>query len=273
MTPLCKSEQCQWLRCDMHSGVNDYAEIFSKFAYLYSGVYNSAVLVTAVSMTPLCMSQQCQWLRCARHSGVNHSAVQVTAKSDFWWVFFKLWIHKIWEVSLWFVLIGFTPRICYINGGLSPRLNTGFGILRFVLICDSTVHVTVVSMTLLCMSQWCQWLRWTLSKFASRHSSVNDSAVHFTAVSMTPLYTTQGCPWLRFAHHSGVNDSTVQVTGVWMTPLCNKLFRFSRRILRHIEKGFIPCIRGIGGVVWWRKKKMSKISCQDPFNSLYRAKK
>jgi hypothetical protein len=43
-----KSQRCQW-----HSGVND-----------------SAVHVTAVSMT-----QRCQWLRCAYHSSVNDSPV------------------------------------------------------------------------------------------------------------------------------------------------------------------------------------------------------
>jgi hypothetical protein len=39
----------------LHSGVNDSAEIFSKFSYLHSGVNDSAVHVTAESMTPLGM--------------------------------------------------------------------------------------------------------------------------------------------------------------------------------------------------------------------------
>jgi hypothetical protein len=41
--------------------------------------------------------------------------------------------------------------------------------------------------------------------------------------------------------------------------------RFSRRILIHIEKGFNPCLRGVEGVVWWKKKQRSKIRCQGPF--------
>jgi hypothetical protein len=157
------------------------------------------------------------------------------------------------EVSLWFVLIGFTiepqvkpgvwhPKICaqlWLHCSCHRGVN------------DSAMHVTVVSMT-------------PLNFYQNLHN--------FTAVSMTPLCTSQGCPWLRFACHSGLKDSAVQVTGVWMTPLCNKLFRFSRRILSHIEKGFNPCTRGIGGVVWW-KKRCKKISFQGPFNSLYRAKK
>jgi hypothetical protein len=43
--------------------------------------------------------------------------------------------------------------------------------------------------------------------------------------------------------------------------------RFSSRIRNHIQKGFNPCIRGLGGVVRWKKNQRSKISCQGPFNS------
>jgi hypothetical protein len=70
MTSLCMSQRCQWLRCDMHSGVNDCTEMFSKFNYLHSGVIDTAVHVTVVS-----------WHRCVYHSSVNDSAVQVTAGS------------------------------------------------------------------------------------------------------------------------------------------------------------------------------------------------
>jgi hypothetical protein len=104
---------------------------------------------------------------------------------------------------------------------------------------DFAVHVTAVSMTPLCMSQWSQWLHCAshscvtdsaelVSKFASLHSGVNDSAVHTTAVSMTLLCTPQQCQWLCCARHSGVNDSAMQVTAVSMTHLCNKLFQVSR---------------------------------------------
>jgi hypothetical protein len=161
---VCTSQRCQWLRCDMHSWVNDSAEIFSKFA--------------------------------------SHS------QSDFWWVFYlKLWIHEIWEVSLWFVLIGFTPNICYIKG-VEPRVKPEVWRPKIGLSCDSAV--TAVSMTPLCMSQQCQWLRWTFIKIcidAQRcqrlhcacHSGLNDSAVHVTAVSMTPLCKSQRCQWHRCA--------------------------------------------------------------------------
>jgi hypothetical protein len=129
-------------------------------SYLHSGVIfaQPCHICTAVSMTPLDMSHRCQWLRCARHSGVNDSPVQ---------------------------------------GGLSPGLNPGFGILRFGLSCDSAVQVKAVSII-------------PLNFYQNLHRC--------TAVSMTPLCS-----------HSGVNESTVHVTAVSMTPLCNKLFRFSRR--------------------------------------------
>jgi hypothetical protein len=70
--------------------------------------------------------------------------------------------------------------IFYIKRGLSPELNPRFGVLRFGLSCDSTLHVTVVSMNL-------------LNFYQNLHSGVNDSAVHVTAVSMTPLCMSQRC--------------------------------------------------------------------------------
>jgi hypothetical protein len=101
------------------------------------------------------------------------------------------------------------------------------------------VGCTAVSMTPLCLSQWCQWIR------CACHSGVNDTAVHITAVSMTPLCMSQQCQWLccsvcsqvrfpcknsvsnywrRYSKqswlHSGVNDMAVPVTVVSMTPLC-----------------------------------------------------
>jgi hypothetical protein len=53
MTPLCMSQQSQWLRWN-----------FSKFTYLHSRVNDSAVHITAESMTRLCTSKQSHWLRC-----------------------------------------------------------------------------------------------------------------------------------------------------------------------------------------------------------------
>jgi hypothetical protein len=49
--------------------------------------------------------------------------------------------------------------------------------------------------------------------------------------------------------HSGVNDSAVHVTALSMTPLGNQTCRFSRQIRSHIQKGFKPFIRGLGGDV------------------------
>jgi hypothetical protein len=45
--------------------------------------------------------------------------------------------------------------------------------------------------------------------------------------------------------------------------LCDKNRRlqslFPRRILIHIEKGFKPCLRGLGGVVWWKKPEVENL--------------
>jgi hypothetical protein len=183
-------------------------------------------------MTPLCMSQWCQWLRCACHSGVNDSAVHVRAVSMtplyksrpsqiFDEFFLKLWIHEIWEVSL-FIMLYFDrghPRICYIKGGLSPGLNPWFGVLRFVLSCDSAVQVTGVSMTLLCKSQQSKWLHMHVTAVSMTPQNFYINLHICTAVSMTPLCMSQRCQWLCCARHSGVNDSAVHVTVVSLTLL------------------------------------------------------
>jgi hypothetical protein len=44
--------------------------------------------------------------------------------------------------------------------------------------------------------------------------------------------------------------------------------RFSRRILIHIEKGFNPCPRGLGGVVWWKKTRGRKSRVRVPLRAL-----
>jgi hypothetical protein len=195
-------------------------------SYLHSGVNDSAVHVTAVSMTPLCTSQRSQWLRqifskfTYLHSGVNDSAVHVTAESVSQIVFnlfFNWWIHEMWEVSLWYVW---------------KNLN----------ICTAESMTPLKFFQNFIFAQQSQWLR------CASHSGVNDSAVHVTAESMTPLCTSQRSHWLCC-------DKTR-----WLQS------RFARRILIHIEKGFNPCLRGLGGVVWWKNQR-SKISCQGPFKS------
>jgi hypothetical protein len=41
---------------------------------------------------------------------------------------------------------------------------------------------------------------------------------------------------------------------------CNEFHsRFSPRIRSHIQKGFKPCIRGLGGVVWWKKPEVKNL--------------
>jgi hypothetical protein len=92
-------------------------------------------ICTAVSMIPQCMSQRSQWLRwniykicivaqrwqwlrCASHSQVR-----------FLIIFLKLWIHEIWQASLWF--------------GAEPQVKPWVWVLRFGLSCDSNVQFMV----------------------------------------------------------------------------------------------------------------------------------
>jgi hypothetical protein len=110
----------------------------------------------------------------------------------------------------------------------------------------------------------------------AHHSGVIDSAVHrivfaekidfvITAESKTPLCMSQRCQWLRWFYFK---ICIAAQRSHWLR--CDKIrrlqSRFSRRILIHIEKGFNPCLRALGGVVWWKKQR-SKISCQGPFKN------
>jgi hypothetical protein len=65
---------------------------------------------------------------------------------------------------------------------------------------------------------------------------------------------------------SGVNDSVVHVTVVSiMTPLCNQSCRFTPKIRSHIQKGFNPCIRGLGEL-FDKKNRGRKSRVRVPLN-------
>jgi hypothetical protein len=188
-------QRCQWLCCACQSSVKDSAVQCA----CHSFVNYSTVQCTrhSVAMTPLCKSQPSQIFE------------------EF---FLKLWIHEIWEVSLWFVLIGSPPHLLY-KRGVEPRVKPGLW--------RPKIRAQL-------------WLAQRSHLHCDVHSRVNDSAMHVTAVSMTPLNfyqnlhrctavsmtllcnvcMSQRFQWLRCAHHSGVNNSTVHVTMVSMTPLC-----------------------------------------------------
>jgi hypothetical protein len=114
------------------------------------------------------------------------------------------------------------------NGSQSPSyMRSKVTVVSYLHSCvnDSAVHVTAVSLTLLCISQQSQLLHCAVFRIIREnfrqsflHSSVNDIAVHITAMSMTPLYMSQRCQLLRCACHS-----------VSITPLCNQLCRLFRK--------------------------------------------
>jgi hypothetical protein len=127
--------------------------------------------------------------------------------------------------------------VTYITGGLNPGLNPGFGVLRPGLSC-------------------------------AHHSGVNDSAEIFstfyicTAESMTPLCKSQRSQWLCCARHSGVNDSAVHVTAESLTPLWQNSPITKSICLANTDpywKRLYPCLRGLGGVVWWKKPEVENL--------------
>jgi hypothetical protein len=103
-----------------------------------------------------------------------------------------------------------------------------------------------------------------------------DSAAHGTAVSLTPLWHAQWshwhcCPnmtplWLwKYVYkktYIGKFTYTISTTfrqKIWRLTEDRFHSRFSPRIRSHIKKGFNPCIRGLGGVVWWKKPEVENL--------------
>jgi hypothetical protein len=130
-------------------------------------------------------------------------------------------------------------------------------------------NCTTVSITPLCMSQRCQWLR------CACHSGVNDTAVpsaeriiflHKKTVVFRIIRENFRQSWL----HSGVNDSAVHVTAVSMTPLCNQLCKFTPQIRSHFQKGFNPCIRGLGGSSLIKNNRGRKSRVRVPLIHFYK---
>jgi hypothetical protein len=101
---LCMSQRCQWHRCAMcsrnrfpykktacriirediwkkflHSGVNDTSVLCTAVSLtcdMHRGVIDTSVTCTAVSLTPLWYAERCHLHRCDRHSDVIYTAVQ-----------------------------------------------------------------------------------------------------------------------------------------------------------------------------------------------------
>jgi hypothetical protein len=78
-------------------------------------------------------------------------------------------------------------------------------------------------------------------KGSQSHSNMRSKVTAVSYLSMTPLCMSQRCQWLR----------------------CATNFVDTPQIRSSIQKG--PCIRDLGGVIWWKKQR-SKIFCQGLFN-------
>jgi hypothetical protein len=144
----------------------------------------------------------------------------------------------------------------------------------FTAIDNKNLHIcTAVSTTPLCMWQRSQWLccacHYSQWLCCAHHSRVNDSAGHglvfaekidfvITAESMTPLCMSQWCQLLRW------NFFKICISAQrsqWLHCEKNRRLqsRFSRRILIHTAKGFNPCLRELGGVVWLKKPEVENL--------------
>jgi hypothetical protein len=110
-----------------------------------------------------------------------------------------------------------------------------------------------------------------------RRSGVIKTTVTCTAVSLTQLWHAQRYHWHRCNMKIGVVDT------LWYAHSCHwhccdmhsechwnryatSFVDFLLKILSHFQKGVNPCIRGLGGVVWWKKPGV-KILCQCSFKS------
>jgi hypothetical protein len=141
----------------------------------------------------------------------------------------------------------------------------------------SAAHDTAVSLTPLWHAQRCN-SNW---HHCDMHNGVIDTAVQirhrcdFVPHIRVALATFKGNIYRKNLHrqidlHYIYNFNTTNM-GVMKDRFCDENWRFhsrfSPRIRSHIQKGFNLCIRGLGGVVWWKNQR-SKISCQGLFNQL-----
>jgi hypothetical protein len=152
---------------------------------------------------------------------------------------------------------------------------------------------TAVLMTLLCYAQRIQLFNFV--KISAQHSIVNYTAVTCTAVSTTPLWHVYDTAvpldlifemlWLIFKGIS-IKKGTYAICPplylllyfhpkIWglakdcfRTLWChchrcskNRRFRsqISLLVRSHIQKGFNQCIKGLGGVVWWKKPEVENL--------------
>jgi hypothetical protein len=96
----------------------------------------------------------------------------------------------------------------------------------------------------------------------NRHSGVIDSAVQiwlrcdFWRHLCEALATFKGNKYRKNMHRPIVLHHTYKFSHTKNRRL---QIRCSRRILIHIEKGFNPCPRGLGGVVWWKKPEVENL--------------
>jgi hypothetical protein len=118
-------------------------------------------------------------------------------------------------------------------------------------------------------AQRCHWHRYDM------HSGVIDTAVTLDLIFEWLLLPLKGIS--NEKTYQGKFTYTISITftqKIWGLTKHrfdeNRRFhsRFCPRIRSYIQKDFNPCIRGLGGVVWWKNQR-SKISCQGPIKNAF----
>jgi hypothetical protein len=182
-------------------------------------------------MTPLWRTQRSH---CDMHSGVNDSALTCTAES----------LTTLWPAqrSHWLR--------CDLHSGVIDS-----AVITKSIFSANTNPCTAESLTPLCKYDTAVTFDVIFARLWLPLKRISIEKTYIGQLSYTIPITFTHKKW------GLASDRFLSQQSHWLRCDKNRRLqsRFSRRILIHIEKGFNPCIRGLGGVVWWKKPEVENL--------------
>jgi hypothetical protein len=190
------------------------------------------------------MSQRCQWCHCACHSGVNYIALHITAESM---TPLCNQLCQIFSRMIWNTFCGLLTLLWHEQRYHCHRSNMYSGVndnaVTWTLVTPLCKYDTAVTLNFIFNRLWLPLKgiyiekKTCIGKFSYTMSKLNKKMLGLT----TDRFLSQWCHW----HHCAQNRRFGS--------------RFSSRIRIPFQKGFNPCIRCLGGVVWWKTPEVENL--------------
>jgi hypothetical protein len=126
---------------------------------------------------------------------------------------------------------------------------------NFSWVIESTVTCTAESLTALCKYDTAVTFNIIFSRIWLPLKGISIEQKYIAQLSYTIPITFTHKKW------GLTRDRSLSQRSHWLRSDKNRRLQshFSRRILIHIEKGFTPCIRDLGGVVWWKNPEVENL--------------